>query len=66
MATERTDQLLELIANEMLRLRIQLSDGEEDPFKITHAFAETLDTAIIGQRKQLGLPIGPDLPRRNK
>lgn len=61
MAPERTERLLELIANELFRLRLQLHD-EDDPVKWT--MAEALDKDIIDHRKELGLMISPDPPRR--
>jgi hypothetical protein len=54
----RTELLLELIANELLRLRVQMA-SDSDPEDLTTALAEKLDKAIIDQRKQLGLPWNP-------
>jgi hypothetical protein len=54
----RTELLLELIANELLRLRVQLG-SDSDPEDLTLALAEKLDAAIISQRKKLGLPWNP-------
>jgi hypothetical protein len=58
----RTELLLELIANELLRMRIQLA-SDSDPEDVTLALAEKLDAAIISQRKELGLPWNPLSPR---
>jgi len=63
MASNRTEQLLELVANELFRLRLQLHD-EDDPVEWTNAMSEALGKDIIEQRKELGLMISPDLPRR--
>lgn len=57
----RTELLLELIANELLRLRVQMG-SDSDPDDLTTALAEKLDKAIIDQRKQLGLPWNPLTP----
>ncbi len=54
----RTELLLELIANELLRLRLQMS-SETDPEDLTKALAEKLDAAIVEARKKLGLPWNP-------
>jgi hypothetical protein len=50
----RTDLLLELIANEILRLRFQLH-GDSDPVDLTELGEKRLDDEIISQRKKLGL-----------
>ncbi len=57
----RTELLLELIANELLRLRVQMA-SDSDPEELTTSLAEKLDKAIIDQRKQLGLPWNPLTP----
>jgi hypothetical protein len=57
----RTELLLELIANELLRLRVQMG-SDSDPEDLTTALAEKLDKAIIDQRRKLGLPWNPLTP----
>jgi hypothetical protein len=54
----RTELLLELIANELLRLRLQMS-SDSDPEDLTTALAEKLDKAITDRRRKLGLPWNP-------
>ena len=56
--TNKTELLLELIANELLRLRLQMG-SEADPEDLTRALAEKLDGAIIEARRELGLPWNP-------
>ena len=60
----RTELLLELIANELLRFRVQaVPEGMEGhlapPEGYAEAFAETLDREIISLRRRLGLPVSP-------
>lgn len=57
----RSELLLELIANELLRLRVQMG-SDSDPEALTLALAEKLDKAIIDQRRQLGLSWNPLSP----
>lgn len=57
-STNKTELLLELIANELLRMRLQMG-SEADPEDLTRALAEKLDSAIIDARRKLGLPWNP-------
>jgi hypothetical protein len=61
-STNRTELLLELIANELLRLRVQIG-SDSDPADLSASLAEKLDDAIISQRKQLGMPWNPLNPK---
>jgi hypothetical protein len=57
----RTELLLELIANELFRLRMQLSPENQDTSPVPEAlidkFVETVDEDIISLRKALGMPV---------
>jgi hypothetical protein len=60
----RTEMLLELIANELLRLRMQIGpEGVEGhiafPPGYAESFAEKIDEQIIGLRTRLGMPNSP-------
>jgi len=59
--TDRSELLLELISNELLRLRLQLA-SETDPENLTKALAEKLDEQIIEARRRLELPWNPLTP----
>jgi len=56
----RTELLLELIANELLRLRMQLAPEDQDTSPVPEAligkFVATLDEDIISLRRELGMP----------
>jgi len=60
----RTELLLELIVNELLRFRIQVGPEVVEghvvpPEGYAVAFAERLDQEIISLRQRLGMPVSP-------
>jgi hypothetical protein len=53
---DRTELLLELIANELFRLRLEASVASDPD---AQSLAERLDKAIVSLRKRLGMPGTP-------